>query len=218
MAINLSKGGRIDLSKNDKGEAYSGLMFFGANWGMITRKGGFFSSSKKEAVDLDASVICLDASNKETERVYFGRKSTSNGSIKHSGDDLTGDEDGDDGMDNETISVDLSKIDSKTDKIVFILNSYQHHQFDDIPYMGLRIYNTVNNRPITRPGQACDVLATYDLKNESNDPETTFKDREAIILGYAYRKDGGWKFKACGNTSNSRSINEIVTKDIPKIF
>lgn len=219
MSINLSKGGRVDLSKREDGSAINTSIFFGANWGAITKGGGFLGFGKStEAVDLDASVVMLDADKKKVDVVYFGHKRSDDGSIQHSGDDLTGDEGGDDGLDNETISVNLNKVSSKTQYLVFILNSYRHHKFDKIPYMGLRIYTTADNKPVVRPGQSCEELAKYNLKNESNDPETTFQDREAIVLGYCYRKDGGWKFKACGNTSNSQSISEMISRDIPNII
>lgn len=61
--------------------------------------------------------------------------------------------------------------------------------------MGLRIYTTSDGRPNSNPN----VLAKYNLDNDSKDSDTTFVGREAIILGYAYRKDDEWKFKALGN-------------------
>lgn len=216
--INLEKGGRIDLTKRSDGSAISTSIFFGANWGMIESKGFFGFGGRKEAVDLDASIVVLDSNKQELETVYFGNRTSKDGAIYHSGDDLTGDEDGDDGMDNETISVNLSKVKPSAEYLVFILNSYRHHKFDEIPYMGLRIYTTENSKPVTNPRQQIEVLAKYDLKNESHDPETTFADKEAIVLGYCYRKDGSWKFKACGNTSNSKGIREIIQRDIPRII
>lgn len=206
--VNLSKGGRVNLSKDENGNSLSKL-FFGVNWGAI-KTGGFLGfGGSTESVDLDASVVLMDENKRKLETVYFGHKHSSDGAIHHSGDDLTGDTDGDDGIDNETIAVDLDKIRNSVHYVVFILNSYRHHKFDKIPYMGLRIYTTVNNRPVTRPNETPNVLAKYNLNNESNDPETTFKGREGIVLGYAYRKDGEWKFKALGNTGTWESIGEI---------
>lgn len=152
-----------------------------------------------EAVDLDASVVLMDASKRKLETVYFGHKDSSDRAIHHSGDDLVGDTNGDDGMDNETISVELDRIRPEVEYVAFILNSYRHQRFDKIPYMGLRIYTTSDGRPVTRPNSNPNVLAKYNLDNDSNDPDTTFAGREAIILGYAYRKDDEWKFKALGS-------------------
>lgn len=206
--VNLSKGGRVNLSKDENGNSLSKL-FFGVNWGAI-KTGGFLGfGGSTESVDLDASVVLMDENKRKLETVYFGHKHSSDGAIHHSGDDLTGDTDGDDGMDNETIAVDLDKIRNSVHYVAFILNSFRHHKFDKIPYMGLRIYTTANNRPVTRPNETPNVLAKYNLDNESNDPETTFKGREGIVLGYAYRKDGEWKFKALGNTGTWESIGEI---------
>lgn len=194
--INLSKGGRVNLSKDGN------KVFFGANWGAI-KSGGFMGfGGGTEAVDLDASVVLMDASKRKLETVYFGHKDSSDRAIHHSGDDLVGDTNGDDGMDNETISVELDRIRPEVEYVAFILNSYRHQRFDKIPYMGLRIYTTSDG---TRPN----VLAKYNLDNDSKDSDTTFVGREAIILGYAYRKDGEWKFKALGNTGSWQSIGEI---------
>lgn len=134
--INLSKGGRVNLSKDDNGNKLS-KVFFGANWGAI-KSGGFLGfGGGTEAVDLDASVVLMDANKRKLETVYFGHKDSSDRAIHHSGDDLVGDTDGDDGMDNETISVELDRIRPEVEYVAFILNSYRHQRFDKIPYMGL---------------------------------------------------------------------------------
>lgn len=206
--INLSKGGRVNLSKDDNGNKLS-KVFFGANWGAI-KTGGFLGfGCSTEAVDLDASVVLMDSNKRKLETVYFGHKVSTDGAIRHSGDDLVGDTDGDDGLDNETISVELDRINANVQYVAFILNSYKHQEFDEIPYMGLRIYTTADGRPVTSPNANPNILAKYNLENDDKDPETTFRGREAIILGYAYRKDGEWKFKALGNTGTWSSIREI---------
>lgn len=214
--INLSKGGRVNLSKDENGNTLSQL-FFGVNWGAI-KTGGFlgFGSSKK-AVDLDASVVLLDENKQDVETIYFGNKHSIDGSVHHSGDDLTGDVDGDDEMDNETISVNLNKVNNKIHYIAFILNSYSHQTFDEIPYMRMRIYTTADNRPVSSPRDTPNILAKYNLENDSNDPETTFQNREGIVLGYAYRKNGEWKFKALGNTGTWTSIS-MIKRALPNLI
>lgn len=206
--IILSKGGRVNLSKDENGNSLS-KVFFGVNWGAIKTSGflGFGSSTK--AVDLDASVVLMDENKRKLETVYFHHKDSSDGAIHHSGDDLVGDIDGDDGKDNETISVNLDKVRSSVHFVAFILNSYSHQEFDEIPYMGMRIYTTEDGRPAATTHSTLNILAKYNLENDSKDPETTFQGREGIVLGYAYRKDGEWKFKALGNTGTWQSIGEI---------
>lgn len=183
--INLSKGGRISLSKDESGNSLDHI-FFGANWGMIR---GFLG---KTAVDLDASVILLDAQGNHVTTVYFGHKDAPG--IHHSGDDLVGDANGDDGMDNETIAVQLSKIDTRVEHVFFVLNSYRNQKFDKIPYIGIRIYTSPNNKPKTRINDPVNVLASYSLKSDSDD----FNGKLSVILGEAYRRNGEWKFKAIG--------------------
>ena len=111
MAINLTKGQKIDLRKNS-GDTLTNICV-GVNWGAIEKK-GFWGNTKFESVDLDASCISFDDNKNPLEVIYFGNLKSENGSIKHSGDDLVGDTGGDDGLDNEIISVDLTKIKTKS--------------------------------------------------------------------------------------------------------
>lgn len=197
--ISLSKGGRINLSKDEDGNTLDTL-FFGTNWGMIRSMFGF----SKEAVDLDASVILLDKNGNHVDTVYFGNKKAPG--ITHSGDDLTGDADGDDGLDNETIKVQLSRIESGTEHVFFVLNSYRNQKFDKIPYIGIRIYTTPDNQPKTRVNDPVNILAKYDLKSSMED----FKDKLSVILGEAYRHNGEWKFKALGEFGDFGGSNGIA--------
>ena len=91
MAINLSKGQKINLSK-DNGLTQVRL---GLGWDPIKVK-GFFGRTKEKAVDLDASVLAYDASGQMVEAVFYGSLRAANGSIIHHGDNLTGAGDGDD--------------------------------------------------------------------------------------------------------------------------
>lgn len=185
--INLSKGGRINLSKDENGNSLDKI-FFGTNWGMIR---GMFGLGKT-AVDLDSSVILLDAEGNKVDIVYFGHKDAAG--IHHYGDDLTGDADGDDGMDNETIEITLSGVASRVEHVFFVLNSYRHQKFDKIPYIGIRIYTSENGQPKTKISDSVNILASFSLKSDAED----FKGKLSVILGEAYRRNGEWKFKAIG--------------------
>jgi len=196
--INLSKGGRINLSKDENGNSLD-KVFFGTNWGMIRRTFGL----GREAVDLDSSVVLLDASGNKVDLVYFGHKDSLG--VHHYGDDLTGDANGDDGIDNETVEVTLSRIDSRVQHVFFVLNSYRHHKFDKIPYIGIRIYTSPNNQPKRNISDPVTVLAQYSLKDMASE----FSGKESIILGEAYRKDGEWKFKAIGEFGNIKSVSDF---------
>lgn len=213
--VNLTKGQTVNLTKDGTSNtANLTNVFFGAKWGSIVRghketKGGFFRKllgkveevfvpDMNESVDLDASLLIYNENNSLIDTVYFGHKRSNDGAISHSGDDLHGTAGSEREADNETISIDLTRVTSRAKFIVAILNSYQHHKFDEIPYMKLRIYTG-------RAGRPDEVLCAYNLENNS-----TFKGKEAMVLGYFYRSGDGWKFKADGTTSKETSISAIA--------
>ena len=96
MVISLVKGQKISL---EKGGAGLSKVCVGLNWGAIEKK-GFFGNKKVVAVDLDASCGMFNGGGELTDIVYFGKLRSEDGSVIHSGDDLTGDVGGDDGLDN----------------------------------------------------------------------------------------------------------------------
>ena len=205
--VNLIKGQAINLTKDGtKDSEKLSTVFFGAKWGSIIKKGFFGLSKSVESVDLDASLLMYDKDKKLIDTVYYGQRVSNDGAIKHSGDDLTGTKGDEQEDDNETISINLSKVNSKVTHIVAILNSFKHHKFDEIPYMKLRIYTG-------RLGNPEEVLCDYNLENNDS-----FRGKEAIVLGFFYRKDNGWKFRADGTTSNERSISEISRGTAIKVF
>src|SRR6188768_1515907 len=102
MAISLEKGQRINLEKSNGAKLQQ--VCVGINWGAIEKKGFLGLSKSKEAVDLDASCALINGNKQLEEIIYFGNLKSKNGSVKHSGDDLTGDMGGDDGIDNEVIT------------------------------------------------------------------------------------------------------------------
>lgn len=202
---NLEAGGRLNLSKDHEGNKLSKI-FFGSNWGAIRSSSGFLGfGGSSEKVDLDASVIILDENKKVIDEVAFYHLISKDGAIKHSGDDRSGDTDGDDGLDNEIISVDLDRVNPKAHHLVFILNSFTQQKFEKIPYMGLRIYTTANGMPLRSTRDEGTILAKF---NQDGSPDL-FKGKKAIILGDAYRHNSEWKFRAIGVTSDANNIETI---------
>jgi len=201
MAIKLEKGQRINLEKSNGSKLVN--ICVGVNWGAIEKK-GFFGGKKMEAVDLDASCATFDDNNNGLEVVYFGNLKTKNGSIRHSGDDVVGDTGGDDGLDNEVISVDLSKLDSSVTKIAFVLNSFRGQDFKIIPFASIRIYEGTATH-------VNEVFATYDIANGPN-----FAGHVSMVMGVFYKKNGEWKFNAIGEPTADKdlkgTLNSVVTK------
>jgi len=151
MAINLSKGQKIDLRK-ETGEKLTNFCV-GVNWGAIeTIKKGLFGSKKIiEDVDLDLSCIMTDNAGNLIDYIYspdyngflqrnnlpLGKLTSVDGALRHSGDDRKGDQGSDDGLDNEIITVDLNKVNTTVEKIFFFINIYlnqgQNFDFSHIP-------------------------------------------------------------------------------------
>lgn len=195
MAISLQKGQRISLEKNGKGIE---KLCVGVNWGAIEKK-SLFGSKKFEAVDLDASVGLFNAQKERVDIVYFGQKKSKCGSVNHSGDDLVGDTGGDDGLDNEVITVDLGSVPGSVDQIVFVLNSFRGQDFADIPFASIRIYEGT-------PGRVDNVIATFDIANDA-----TFKGKVSMIMGKLYRHGSEWKFTTFGESTDDKRLEQTLT-------
>ncbi|EOR96478.1 Tellurium resistance protein [Arcticibacter svalbardensis MN12-7] len=196
MAINLQKGQRINLEKSNGSKLQS--VCVGINWGAIEKKGMFGFGKTKEAVDLDASCALYNENKQLTEVVYFGSLSSKDGSIKHSGDDLTGDMGGDDGLDNEVITVDFSRLNPSVTYVAFVLNSFKGQDFGTIPFASIRIYEGI-------PKRVNEVFAKYDIANGSD-----FAGHVSMVLGVFYKKNGEWKFNALGEPTKDKKLEQTV--------
>jgi tellurium resistance protein TerZ len=193
--INLVKGQKIDLKKSSGATLQN--ICLGLNWGMIESK-TFFGSSSKEAVDLDGSCAVFDNQKKLIDVVYFGNLQSINGAIKHSGDDLTGDEDGDDGLDNEIIFVDINSLPSNADQIIFFINSYKGQDFASIPFSTIRLYQGNFTR-------VDEVIAVFDIANDKK-----FKGCVSMVMGKIYKRNGEWKFSAIGEPTKDKKLGETI--------
>ena len=193
MAINLSKGQKISLKKDNGSDLNSFCV--GANWGAIETK-GLFGGKKKKAVDLDLSAGLFDSNKDMTEIIYFGNLQSAG--ISHSGDDTTGDVDGDDGLDNEVININLSQIPANIDNVVFVLNSFQGQDFATIPFASIRLYEGT-------PDRVNEVVATYNISSDAE-----FSGFVSMILGKLYRRNGEWKFSAIGEPTKDAKLEQTV--------
>lgn len=183
MAIRLEKGQRINLEKSNGSKLTN--ICVGVNWGAIVTR-DFLGRTTTEDVDLDASCAMFDANGAIVDKVWYGHLKSNDGAVKHSGDDLTGDTDGDDGLDNEVITVDLARLNPSVEKIAFVLNSFGGDDFETIPFASIRIYEGT-------PTFVREVFATYDI---ANDP--TFAGSVSMVMGVFYKRNGVWKFNAIG--------------------
>lgn len=209
MAIRLEKGQKINLEKNNGTKLSSFCV--GCNWGAISREeadpsliGKLFSKTKKVThnIDLDLSCIMVDAEGEAVDHIYsplyrkefldqfnmpLGKLNSLDGALHHSGDDTEGDADGDDGLDNEIITVDLNRVSENVHQIFFFLNNCGPEDFSMIPYASIRMYEGT-------PERVVEVFAQYDVAAQAQ-----FKGSTALIMGKLYRRNGAWKFAAIGD-------------------
>ncbi len=179
MGINLSKGERINLSK----EAPS-LKKVGVGLGWDTN-----STDTGVDFDLDASVFMLGANGKipsEKSFIFYNNLTSPDGAVKHTGDNLTGEGDGDD----ETLLVELAKVDSAINELVFVVTIHEAEKrkqnFGQVRNAFIRLYDQDTNKEV----------AKYELDED-------FSKETAIEFGKLYRKDGQWRFQAVGQGYNS---------------
>ena len=214
MAIDLVKGQRIDLRKKS-GTSLTNFCV-GVNWGAIEVPGGFLGLGKKIIdVDLDLSCIQINSKNELCDHIYSplykpeilqkyglpkGKLTTVDGALRHSGDDLAGDKGGDDGLDNEIITVDLAKINSDVTHIFFFLNNVGKEDFSQIPYAKIRMYEGT-------PTQVKEVFASYNVSAEQQ-----YFSKRALIMGKLYKKDNEWKFNAIGDPTDDIFLGQTIAR------
>lgn len=194
MSVNLQKGQRIDLKKND-GASLSRVIV-GLGWDAA--KKGFLIKRPTANIDCDASALLLDANGKLAgvpDIVYYGALSHSSGSVIHQGDNLTGDGDGDD----EQICVDLSRVPEKYSKILFVVNIYdcaeRGQDFGMIQNAFIRIVDADTNTE----------LCKYNLTEN-------YAGLTAMVFGELYRHNGAWKFNAIGDGTKDTSLKTLSAK------
>ncbi|MDQ3465046.1 MAG: TerD family protein [Actinomycetota bacterium] len=187
MGVNLVKGGNISLTKQ-AGQAGLAVVVVGLGWDLRSTTGQDF--------DLDSSAIACDAAGRAVDDrhfVFYGNLATPDGSIRHSGDNLTGAGEGDD----EQITVDLTALTTQTERIVFPVSIYdadtRNQNFGQVRNAFIRVVNTADGSE----------LARYDLSEDAS-VET------AMIFGELYRNGSEWKFRATGHgyASGLRGIAE----------
>lgn len=173
MAISLSKGGNVNLSKEAPG---LNKIVVGLGWDARATDGAAF--------DLDASAFLVKLDGKvrsDSDFCFYNNKVVGDGAVQHTGDNTTGAGDGDD----ETVKVELSKIPADLDKVVFAVTIHEadirKQNFGQVNHAYIRVVNEDGGQEIAR----------YDLSEDAS-IET------AMIFGEIYRVGADWKFKAVG--------------------
>lgn len=193
MAINLQKGQKVSLTKENPGLS---RVVVGLGWDEVKEARGLLSlfTGKGPDIDCDASVFMLKNGKlcEEKDIIFFGNLKHKTGTVEHLGDNLTGAGTGDD----ERILVDLSKVPAEYDRIVFSVNIYdavkRKQHFGMIKNAFIRLVDGRNNTEICR----------YNLTED-------YAGKTAMIFGEIYRHNGEWKFNAIGQGTNDVGIKHL---------
>lgn len=173
MAISLSKGGRISLSKEDPTLK---KVHVGLGWDERTTDGADF--------DLDASAFLLKESGKvrsDADFIFYNQLRSPCGAVEHTGDNLTGGGEGDD----EVVLVELTKVPDDVQKIAFTVTIHEadkrRQNFGQVANAFIRLVNADTGNEVVR----------YDLSED-------YSTETAMIFGEIYRQGGEWRFSAVG--------------------
>ncbi|MBE8596238.1 TerD family protein [Xenorhabdus sp. BG5] len=192
--VSLSKNQSVSLAKQSASLA---KMDFGLGWDPVTKKKGFLTSlfgGGSDEIDLDASCVLLDKSGNAIDTVWFGQLKSKCGSIQHTGDNLTGEGDGDD----EVIRVNLIKLPTNVEYLAFTVNSFRGQTFNDIENAFCRVVD-----------QNGKELARYQLNEQGA--------HTGIIISSLRRNGGQWDFTAHGVPCLGRTIDAMYPQIVETV-
>lgn len=201
MSVNLSKGQKVNLSKQSYGLS---KVMVGLGWDEVQQNTGFFGmfKAKPEDIDCDAFAILLGydghllnhATQLKECTVFFGNLRWPDGSIQHMGDNLTGAGEGDD----EQIFVDLNRVPIEVGTIVFAVNIYK--AFERNQHFGM-----IRNAFIRVVDHERQVeLCRFDL-NEN------YMNQTALVAGALMRTESGWEFITDGAAARVERLTDVVS-------
>ena len=174
MSVSLQKGQKVSLTKGNAGLSN---VVVGLGWDVNQYHGANF--------DLDAAAFLLNDAGKITSKsdfVFFANLKHPSGAVIHSGDNLTGQGDGDD----EQIKIDLSKVPANCARISIVVAIYsaakRSQNFGMVQRAYIRIFDA----------QTQEELLRYDLTED-------YSVETAVVFGELYRHNGEWKFSAVGS-------------------
>ncbi|PHM47533.1 TerD family protein [Xenorhabdus miraniensis] len=191
--VSLSKNQSVSLTKQSASLA---KVNFGLGWDPVAKKKGFLASlfGSSDEIDLDASCILLDKSGNAIDTVWFGQLKSKCGSILHTGDNLTGEGDGDD----EVICVDLIKLPVHVEYLAFTVNSFRGQTFNDVENAFCRVVD-----------QNGKELARYQLNEQGS--------HTGIIISSLRRNGGQWDFTAHGVPCVGRTIDAMYPQIVETV-
>lgn len=185
MTISLQKGQRVSLAKRGGGSL--SLVRMGLGWDAVRKRGLF--GSRSQSIDLDASALLFDAAGGLVDAVWFRQLRSRDGSVQHTGDNLTGAGDGED----ESVLVDLARLPASITQIVFTVNSFTGQDFSQIENAFCRLVDETTN----------EELARYELSGSG-------QHNAQIMAKVGRAADGGWTMTAIGAIATGRTFQDLL--------
>lgn len=176
MAVNLQKGQRISLEKESGTTLQTVAM--GLGWDV----------GSGPNIDLDASCILFDENKQMIDAVWFRQLRSKDGSVVHSGDNVTGAGDGDD----EVITVTLKGVPALVKSLVFTVNSFTGQKFSRVQNSYCRLINRADNAEIAR----------FSLAERG--------DHTAMVMARLYRHNDEWKMHAIGQPTDGETFAKLI--------
>lgn len=197
MPVSLAKGQRISLEK-EAGTTLDTIVM-GLGWDAKKSGGGFLGGllggGSAQTIDLDASCVLFDEAKNVLDVVWFRQLRSKDGSIVHTGDNLTGAGAGDD----EQIIVRLSKVPATVKTLVFTVNNFTGQSFESVENAFCRIVDKRSGKEIAKYNLSCGGKHT------------------AVVMAKVYRHSGEWKMHALGEYGSGRTVNDLLPIIIPSL-
>lgn len=186
--VSLSKNQTVSLSKESSA---LNQLHFGLGWDPAKKKkgllGGLFSGGS-DSIDLDAGCVLMDSAGNKLDTIWFRQLKSKCGAVVHSGDNLTGEGDGDD----EVIKVNLTQLPGNVEYLAFTVNSFRGQTFNDVDNAFCRVVDQANKE-----------LARYQLTEQGS--------HTGIVIASLRRNNGNWDFTAHGHACRGRTIDDMHT-------
>ncbi len=183
--VSLRKGQTVSLQKQGGGTLRKVRM--GLGWDAAKKK-GMFGRMRTQTIDLDASALLFDGAGKLVDQVWFQQLTSKDGSVQHTGDNLTGEGEGDD----ESIKVDLAAVPAGVKTLVFTVNSFTGQDFAQIENAFCRLVDESTGTEIAR----------YELTGSGT--------HTAQIMAKVTRDGTGWTMTAIGASATGRTFHDLM--------
>lgn len=185
MGVSLEKGQQVSLTK--RGGGTLSVVRMGLGWDAVKKRGLF--GSKSQSIDLDASALLFDGAGTLVDAVWFRQLRSQDGSVRHTGDNLTGAGEGDD----ESVIVDLTRLSPAVSQIVFTVNSFTGQDFSQIENAFCRLVDETTD----------EELARYELSGSG-------RHNAQIMAKVSRGGQGEWTMTAIGAIASGRTFQDLL--------